>query len=89
MIGRWLYDIRYCWGERMIDRAPNFREEIQSVINRFSRENVSDTPDFILAEFLMDSLLSFDKAVAARTKWYGHEDWKDDVVHAKADGGKE
>lgn len=49
------------------------REEIQHAINRTSAENGSNTPDFILAEFLTDCLASYDKAVKAREKWYGRE----------------
>ncbi len=47
------------------------REEIESAINRTSSENGSNTPDFILAEYLTDCLAAFDKAVVAREKWYG------------------
>lgn len=50
-----------------------FRRELSTAINRSSKENGSDTPDFILAEFLGDCLTAFDKAVLAREKWYGRE----------------
>lgn len=49
----------------------NFRNELESLINRFSRENGSDTPDFVLAAYLQDCLDSFDRAVIAREKYYG------------------
>lgn len=49
------------------------REEIEHAINRNSAENGSDTPDFILAEFLTDCLAAWDKAVERREKWYGRE----------------
>ena len=48
-----------------------FRTELEQLINKYSRENPSDTPDFILAEFLTDCLIAFDKTVIAREKWYG------------------
>lgn len=48
----------------------NFREELEHLINKNSMENGSDTPDFILAEYLNDCLKAFDKAVARRTEWY-------------------
>ena len=41
-------------------------------INRNSAENGSDTPDFILAEYLMTCLDNFDKTVHARSDWYSH-----------------
>lgn len=47
-----------------------FREEIQDAINRHSKENASNTPDFILAEFLEICLKAFDKAVTQRETWY-------------------
>jgi hypothetical protein len=54
-----------------IDKQNDFRREIESVINKHSRENVSDTPDFILAEYLTDCLAAFDKGVRERERWYG------------------
>lgn len=50
-----------------------FRHELEELINRHSMENGSDTPDFILCEYLMDCLAAFDRAVVAREKWYGRE----------------
>lgn len=51
----------------------DLRKSIEQTLNRFSAENGSNTPDFILAQFLIDSLGAWDKAVAAREKWYGRE----------------
>jgi len=34
----------------------DFRLEIEQAINRNSKENGSDTPDFILAQYLIDCL---------------------------------
>ena len=50
-----------------------FRKELEEVINRHSMENGSNTPDFILAEYLDDCLQNFDKTSRAREKWYGKE----------------
>ena len=49
----------------------SLREEINDAINRNSAENGSNTPDFILAEYLVDCLTAFDKAVNAREMWFG------------------
>jgi hypothetical protein len=49
------------------------RKRIEQAINATSSENGSDTPDFILAEYLTDCLGAFDKAVKWREKWYGRE----------------
>jgi len=47
-----------------------FRKELTGLINRHSKENGSDTPDFILASFLTDCLTAFDRAVRTRIEWY-------------------
>jgi hypothetical protein len=48
-----------------------FISDLASCINRHSQENGSDTPDFILAEFLTTCLLAWNKATKQRDKWYG------------------
>ena len=50
-----------------------FLKELKELINRYSMENGSDTPDFILAQFLINCLNSFDCATESREKWYGRE----------------
>jgi len=49
----------------------DFLEALRSLINRYSKENVSNTPDFVLASFLYDTLSVFNYAVIDREKWYG------------------
>ncbi|MDD5050969.1 MAG: hypothetical protein PHV93_04525 [Candidatus Pacebacteria bacterium] len=46
-------------------------EEIRAAINRNSRENASNTPDFILAEYLLACLVAFETASMRREEWYG------------------
>lgn len=48
-----------------------FREELESLINRNSKEKGSDTPDFILAAYLDAQLKLFDATVKDRERWYG------------------
>jgi len=50
-----------------------FEQELQELINRYSKESGSDTPDFMLAEYLYDCLIVFGKTMKARDKWYGKE----------------
>lgn len=52
------------------DRDEGFRRELQRLINRHSMENGSNTPDFILAEFLDWCLRVLDRAIEQRDKWY-------------------
>jgi hypothetical protein len=56
-----------------IYQERTFAEELTSLINRFSRENASDTPDFIVAAYVSAALEAFENAVNAREKWYGRE----------------
>jgi hypothetical protein len=51
--------------------AMDFRSELEALINRYSKENGSDTPDFILAGFLINCLAAFDSAVCLREDWHG------------------
>ena len=46
-----------------------FRDELTALLNRYSMESGSDTPDFILADFLLDALRAFDTATANRESW--------------------
>ncbi len=54
-----------------VDHSSEFREELETLINRHGMEIGSHTPDFILADYLNDCLAVFDKAMCRRTKWYG------------------
>jgi hypothetical protein len=47
------------------------RDELTALLNKHSRENISNTPDFILAYYLLDCLSAFDKATLQRDDWYG------------------
>ncbi len=51
--------------------ADDFRQELEILINKANVENGSNTPDFLLAEYLMDCLRAFDKATRSRDMWYG------------------
>lgn len=53
----------------MREREERFRKELESLLNCHSRENGSDTPDFILAQYLSDCLAAWDRAVTRRTEW--------------------
>lgn len=51
----------------------DFRAELEALINKHSMENGSNTPDFILADFLRGTLANFDLAIKARERWYGRD----------------
>jgi hypothetical protein len=54
----------------------DFKRELTTLLNRYSIENDSDTPDFILAEYILKSLEAFETATKIRDEWYGDiEKW--------------
>lgn len=50
---------------------PTLESELQSLLNYHSAESGSDTPDFILAAFLLGCLDAYNKTLVEREKWYG------------------
>lgn len=50
-----------------------FKEELTRLINKYNKENYSNTPDFILANHLENCLLSFESAILERDKWYNFD----------------
>lgn len=53
-----------------VDRSGEFQKELEQLINRFSMENASNTPDYILAHYLMGCLTAFNTAMGDRSRWY-------------------
>lgn len=52
------------------EEEKNFEKELEYLINRYSLENESNTPDFILAEFVKNCLKAWNKATKERDNWY-------------------
>ena len=50
-----------------------FEKELEHLINRYSFENPSNTPDFILAQYMKGCLDVFNTAVQQRENWYGRD----------------
>lgn len=55
----------------MVSEEPGFVKELEHLINKYSIENGSNTPDFILAIYIHKCLSAFNEAVCAREQWYG------------------
>lgn len=73
-----------------------FKEKLRALINKCQLEGGSDTPDFILADYMQDSLLAFEKATRARTRWTGYKEreqggngWNKAVEKIEADEQRE
>lgn len=51
--------------------TPEMLQVFEELVNHHSLENGSNTPDFILGEFLTDCLIAWNKASRRREMWYG------------------
>jgi len=54
-------------------KMSKFIDELGCLINKHSMENSSNTPDFILAQFINNCLDAFNAAVQQRETWYGRD----------------
>ena len=69
----------------------SFETELEKLINKYSKENDSNTPDFILAKYLNSCLYAFNGAVKRRDIWYGvnlepaNSYFKKDSFHSQRD----
>jgi hypothetical protein len=57
----------------IISTETQFYRELSSLLNRYSKENGSNTPDFLLASYLTGCLRTFNSIVTAREEWYKRE----------------
>lgn len=55
------------------ETRANLIWEFSQVLNRHSLESDSNTPDHILAEYLVDCLANLNLAVTSRENWYGRD----------------
>jgi hypothetical protein len=51
------------------DKTISFGRELEKLINKYSLENNSNTPDYILSSYIVSCLNSFNEAVNQRTNW--------------------
>jgi hypothetical protein len=68
-----LNEVRYEQLDEIVTKETEFIRELISLLNRYSKENGSDTPDFVLAGYLIGCLRVFNAATKNREKWYGRE----------------
>lgn len=54
-----------------MENKKTLTQDLAAVINSHSRENASNTPDFILADYLVACLIAFEAASNHRGAWYG------------------
>jgi hypothetical protein len=49
----------------------DFTKELEHLINKHNKEAASNTPDFILADYLTRCLMAYNRAVFRRDRWSG------------------
>ena len=57
----------------MLHDENEFVKGLESLINRHCQENASNTPDFILAQFLAECLKAWNTTAQQRETWYGRD----------------
>lgn len=53
--------------------GQNFVEALETLVNAYSQENASNTPDFILAQYLASCLSAWNTGVQQRETWHGRD----------------
>lgn len=61
------------WDIVISEPSNSFLSELTDLINRYSKENDSNTPDFIIAQYIENSLIAFNTATQQRETWYGRD----------------
>ena len=57
----------------MTNEPTEFELQLAALLNRYSMENASNTPDYILACYLQSCLDAFAVAIQQRETWYGRD----------------
>jgi hypothetical protein len=67
----------YCKKQGNFDEGSlnikDFQKELEQLINRHSKENGSNTPDWVLASYLVRCLEAFDACIELLERYYGRE----------------
>ncbi len=62
--------------------AEGFKAELVHLVNRHSMENESNTPDYLLADYLMDCLHAYKRVHNRTNDWFGIKPWNKEVKKA-------
>ena len=62
---------------------PTLAQDLAQVLNSHSAENAGDTPDFILAEFLVNVLAAWNRGARRRADWHAPPDGSPLPVEAR------
>lgn len=58
--------------EYIENKLNAFEKDLSTLINQHSLENLSNTPDYILANYLVRCLINYNSIVADRDAWFGN-----------------
>jgi hypothetical protein len=53
----------------------SFENELTCLINKHKQESKSNTPDFILADYILSVLECYNNTVSKRDDWFGINVW--------------
>ena len=56
-----------------IDHRAAFRKDLTALLNRYSKENDSNTPDYILADYVLNCMSAYNLSVQRRDIWNGSD----------------
>ena len=51
----------------------SLENDLRDILNKYGRESNSNTPDFILSQYIYGCLISFETAIQQRETWYGRD----------------
>ena len=56
----------------------SFQNALRGLINSYSMENESDTPDYVLAQYVLGCLNAFTAATRERDRWHNYKGISDE-----------
>lgn len=62
------------------ENVEGFRKDLTALINKYGLENACDTPDYILADFLINVYDTYCLHITRRDEWFGFDPFGDNVV---------
>lgn len=54
-------------------RMDDFMKELSVLLNRYGKDSDTNTPDYILAEYLKSCIESFERAIDLRDAWHNKD----------------
>ena len=54
-----------------VEREQQFEKELTELLNKYNMESICNTPDFIIANYLVHCLRAVENFSLKRERWYG------------------